>query len=104
MSPSQTERTTVLIGFEQPENQTEIFQATYDRLTFEGYQKLWGKTAANIDEFDNNSNDDDDNSNFNSLETNQVLLGIEEGDQVTLDEIHSKQKASRDLLLIRNLG
>jgi|GEM_PF-3468058 len=96
MSPSQTERTSIMIGFENPEDQIEIFQATYDRLTFEGYQKLWGKTVANIDEFDNNSDGDDNHHSSNqSNEPNQILLDLEEGDTVILEEIHSKQKASK---------
>jgi len=91
MSPSKTERTTILIGFETPSTQTEMFQAQYDRLTFEGYQKLWGKTAVHIDESDNNSDPGaEDHSSANA-----VLLTLKEGDSVVLQQIESKQKASK---------
>jgi len=91
MSPSETKVTKCIIKV-QPEDPItppkEKFVAENHNLVFEGYLKVWGKTAIA-------SEDDDNNDDDTPISKNHSILSLEEGNLVDPYEIQSKQKASQ---------
>lgn len=91
MSPSETKVTKAMISIG---GRTEKFIAENSNLTFEGYLKIWGKTAV-AEEGDNVENTPEDDTESNENDKNKVILSLKVGDELNVNEIQSKQKASQ---------
>tara|TARA_R100001163_G_scaffold65592_1_gene63414 strand:+ start:4940 stop:7552 length:2613 start_codon:yes stop_codon:yes gene_type:complete len=98
MSPSETKVTKCTIGVypdkcKDKTNVKDKFIGEHSQLIFEGYQIVWGKTAAatedDPDPDDNETNAEDDTTK------NSIILELKRGDYVNPVEIESKQKATQ---------
>ena len=91
MSQSETKITKASINIE---GRNEKFIAENSNLIFEGYLKIWGKTAI-AEEGDGAENIPEDDVNNSEDEKNKVILSLKVGDELNVNEIQSKQKASQ---------
>lgn len=96
MPPSETRITQVEIEVVNRESQQpirkEVFRAEHPELIFEGYQKIWGKTAetTSLDQIDNESDDGSPDSNAKT----KIILQLKPGEELPMVEITSQQRVS----------
>lgn len=102
MSPSETKVTKAQIGVlpeeeldslssDRPRTRSEKFIAENHTLTFEGYLKIWGKTAV-AEEGDEENSDEPGEA---EKQQNLSVLKLKVGQELSAEEIQSKQKASQ---------